>query len=176
MKIFSNRKFLIPSIIIVNILFVGGLAFGEWQYICSSKNNAIENNKNSFVNANSSLSSMTNNYLLGGSHLCRSLAQYLNVNHMTMDDAKEFVPQSIINEDVVAHIINRETYKGMATKPHKDDENNYDVEYTPQLAEKVFTSHNEGEIFNDTNILVVEDNDINYEIISTLLGMHGILC
>jgi CheY-like chemotaxis protein len=34
----------------------------------------------------------------------------------------------------------------------------------------------EGEIFNDTIILVVEDNDINYEIISTLLGMHGILC
>ena len=24
--------------------------------------------------------------------------------------------------------------------------------------------------------MVVEDNDINYEIISTLLGMHGILC
>ena len=34
----------------------------------------------------------------------------------------------------------------------------------------------ETELFTGTNILVVEDNDINYEIVSTLLDMHGIVC
>ncbi len=144
MKFFSNRKFLIPFIIIVNILFVGGLAFGEWQYIRSSKNHTIENNKESFVSANNSLSSMTNNYLLGESHLCRSWARYLNQNPMTMEDAKTYVAQSIIDSDVVAHIINRETYKGVATRPHKNDETDYSVEYTAELVKKVFTSQNEG--------------------------------
>ena len=31
-------------------------------------------------------------------------------------------------------------------------------------------------LFTGTNILVVEDNDINYEIVSTLLGMYGVVC
>ena len=83
MKLFSNRKTLTAFIITINVLFVGGLVFGEWQYIRSSKEDAVEINKESFISANSSLSSMTNNYLLGESHLCRSWARYLNQNHMS---------------------------------------------------------------------------------------------
>ena len=144
MKLFSSRKNLTAFIIIINVLFVGGLAFGEWQYIHSSKNRTIENNKTSFVSANESLSSMTNNYLLGESHLCRSWASYLNKNPMTMNDAIDYVSQSIVDSDVIAHIINRETYQGIATKPHKNDDTDYSVEYSTDLVQKVFTSHNEG--------------------------------
>ena len=144
MKLFSSRKYLTAFIIIVNILFVGGLSFGEWQYISSSRKQSIENNKESFVSANSSLSSMTNNYLLGESHLCRSWARYLNQNPMTMEEAKTFVSQSIIDSDVVAHIINSETYSGLATRPHKNDSNDYSVEYDASLVKKVFTSQNSG--------------------------------
>ena len=144
MKFFSRRKYLTAFIVAINVLFVGGLAFGEWQYIKSSKDHTIEKNKESFVSANSSLSSMTNNYLLGESHLCRSWARYINQNPMTMDDAITYVSQSIIDADVVAHIIDRETYKGVATKPHKSDPTDYSVEYTGDLPKKVFTSHNEG--------------------------------
>lgn len=144
MKLFSSRKNLAVFTVIVNVLFVGGLFFGEGQYIKSSRNSAIEANKASFVSANSSLSSMTNNYLLGESHLCRSWASYLNHNPMTMDEAKEYVTQSIIDTDVIAHIIDRATHKGVATKPHKNDENDFSVEYSADLVSKVFTSQNEG--------------------------------
>lgn len=146
MKIFSKRKHLTAFIIAINVLFVGGLIFGEWQYIRSSRNHAVETNKENFITANDSLSSMTNNYLLGESHLCRSWARYLNqeTNIMTMEEAKNFVAQSIIDSDVVAHVINRETYKGIATKPHKNDASDYTVEYSSDLVEKVFTSHNDG--------------------------------
>ena len=144
MKKFSKRRYLLALIITINVLFVAGLTFGEWQYIRSSREQTVENNKKSFVSANSSLSSMTNNYLLGESHLCRSWARYLNQNPMTMEEAKTYVSQSIIDEDVVAHIINRETYKGVATKPHKNDDKDFSVEYTAEQVEKIFTSHNEG--------------------------------
>ena len=144
MKLFSNRKYLTAFIVIINVLFVGGITFGEWQYINSSRNHTIETNKENFVAANSSLSSMTNNYLLGESHLCRSWARYLNQNITTMEGARDFVAQSIIDSDVVAHVINRETYQGLSTKPHKNDSSDYTVEYSEDLIEKVFTSHNEG--------------------------------
>ena len=93
MKILKNRKSLTAVIIGINVLFVGGLAFGEWQYVHSSRMHTIELNKESFIAANDSLSSMTNNYLLGESHLCRSWASYLNKNIKTMEDAKTFVNQ-----------------------------------------------------------------------------------
>ncbi len=144
MKIFSKRKYLTFFIIAINVLFVGGLTFGELQYIRSSRNHAVQANKDSFISANSSLSSMTNNYLLGESHLCRSWARYLNQNQTTMEGARDFVAQSIIDSDVVAHVINLETYKGIATKPHKNNASDYTVEFSSDLVKKVFTSHNEG--------------------------------
>ena len=144
MKSTTKRKYLLAIIIAINVLFVGGLTVGEWQYIKSSRDYTVEKNKESFVSANKSLSSMTNNYLLGESHLCRSWARYLNQNNMTMEDAKTYVAQSIIDSEVVAQIINRETYKGIATKPHKSDSTDYTVEYSSDDAKKIFTSHNEG--------------------------------
>ena len=144
MKILKNRKSLTAVIIGINVLFVGGLAFGEWQYVHSSRMHTIELNKESFIAANDSLSSMTNNYLLGESHLCRSWASYLNKNIKTMEDAKTFVNQSIIDADVVAHVIRKDTYEGISTKAHKNDSEDYRVEYDADLVKKVFTSQNEG--------------------------------
>ena len=144
MKLFSKRKYLIAFIIFINALFVGGIVFGEWQYISASRQSSIATNKASFVSTNSSLSRMTNNYLLGESHLCRSWASYLNKNPMTMEEAKTFVAQSIIDADVIAHIIDRTSYKGVATRPHKNDDTDFSVEYSEDLVSKVFTSHNEG--------------------------------
>lgn len=140
MKLLSNRKFLFTFIIAVNVLFVGGLAFGEAQYIRSSNNATIKANKESFVAANSSLAKMTNNYLLGESHLCRSWATYLKNNKMTMKDAQKFVSQSIIDKDVTAHILNKETYTGVYAKTNMTDFSNTSIEYSVNLVSKVFTS------------------------------------
>lgn len=141
MKLFSNRKFVTAFIVAINVLFVGGLTFAEWQYIKSSKNNTIEANKASFVAANSSLSQMTNNYLLGESHLCRSWATYLKNNPTTMEEAQKFVSQSIIDKDITAHIINKETYIGVYARAGMTDYSHTRVEYSPTLVNKVFTSH-----------------------------------
>lgn len=140
MKLLSNRRFLLAFIISINVLFVGGLTFGEWQYIRSSKNASIKANKDSFVAANSSLAQMTNNYLLGESHLCRSWATYLKNNKMTMEDAQKFVSHSIIDKEVTAHILNKETYSGVYAKANMTDFSDTSIEYSSNLVSKVFTS------------------------------------
>lgn len=147
-KDFRNRitDFLI---IIINVSFVIGLFFGEFFYIKNANTRTRENNKQTFLNTNVSLGSMTNNYLIGESHLCRSWANYLNNEAeagraKTMDEAITFVRESIIDNTVMAHIIYKSgdnNLKGYSTKARKDSEDNA-VDYTS--LKEVFASASEG--------------------------------
>lgn len=147
-KDFRNRitDFLI---IIINVSFVIGLFFGEFFYIKNANTRTRESNKQTFLNTNVSLGSMTNNYLIGESHLCRSWANYLNNEAeagraKTMDEAIDFVRESIIDNTVMAHIIYKSgdnNLKGYSTKARKDSEDNT-VDYTS--LKEVFASASEG--------------------------------
>ena len=149
MKKFKSNKLLTVFIIVINILFVAALAFGEGQYIHSSRVNAVELNKENFKNTNVSLGSMTNNYLVGESHLCRSWANYLNSNHITEDEAKEFLRNSITDVNtIMAHIVYRETFKGVSTRQSSTGTDK--VDYSGQL-EDVFASA--GEIEEDSGVV-----------------------
>ena len=147
MNVFKNRKFVTAFIIVVNVLFVGAIAFGEWQYIHSSKMQTIKANQDSFVATNTSLSSMTSNYLVGESHLCRSWANYLNNEaheRLTMDEAIYFVEHSITDKDIMAHIVNSETKIGFSTIGHSADPSNKEVNYNGYFLENVVYRENTG--------------------------------
>ena len=136
-KLFKNSKFINVFIISINVLFVGGLVFGEGQYIHSSRMTTIEANKDSFISANKSLSSMTSNYLVGESHLCRSWAKHLNYEKLTMDEAIEFVESSITDKDVMAHIVYSGTKKGKSTQGNASNPDNKEVDYDGYFLSKV---------------------------------------
>ena len=143
-KLFKNSKFINVFIISINVLFVGGLVFGERQYIHSSRMTTIEANKDSFISANKSLSSMTSNYLVGESHLCRSWAKHLNYEKLTMDEAIEFVESSITDKDVMAHIVYSGTKKGKSTQGNASNPDNKEVDYDGYFLSKVTYQENSG--------------------------------
>ncbi len=141
MKLFKSNKLLTFFIVAVNLLFIAALAFGEGQYINTSRVNEVNLNKESFNNTNVSLGSMTNNYLVGESHLCRSWANYLNSNHVTEDEAKVFLANSITDKaTIMAHIVYRDDFSGVSTKASATG--NDKVDYSGQLAD-VFASEDE---------------------------------
>lgn len=144
------RTFLI---IAINVIFVLGLFLAEFQYISSVKSQTIEKNEESFLNTNKSLVSMTDNYLVGESHLCRSWSNYLKNNVQTMEEAIEFVRESITDDDVMGHIVykTKTNLTGLSTKPHASDSTNFTVSYS-SIKSMVFTSEGEGVNISSTYI------------------------
>ena len=132
-------------VIAVNLLFVFGLFVAEFQYISSTRKQTVAKNEESFLNTNVSLVSMTNNYLVGERNLCRSWSNYLNANVQTMDEAIQFVKESISDPDVMGHIVYKTKTKltGYSTKASVVDETNFNVDYS-SISSIVFTSNAEG--------------------------------
>ena len=145
MNILKNRKIIDVFIIAINVLFVGGLTLGEWQYIHSSKNQTIKANEDSFISTNESLASMTSNYLVGESHLCRSWSNYLNEEKLTMDEAIDFVEHSITDKDIImAHIVDSKTKEGVSTKGHNSNPDNKVVNYSGYFLSNITYQENSG--------------------------------
>ena len=142
MKIGNKIKTTTLLIIIINVFFVVGLFFAEFQYINTTKRQTVERNEQSFLNTNTSLVSMTDNYLVGESHLCRSWCNYINTNPQTLDEAIEFVKESISDTDVMGHIVYKDTLKGLSTKASAST-SEYNVDYS-SIKNMVFTSTAEG--------------------------------
>ena len=139
MKKLNKSKTTTFLIIAINVLFVAGLFFAEFQYINSTKKQTIAKNEESFLNTNTSLVSMTDNYLVGESHLCRSWSNYLNKNVQTIDEAIEFVKESISDTDVMGQIVYKNSLKGLSTKDNPSKPNDYNVDYN-SIKDMVFTS------------------------------------
>ena len=134
MKNLYRNKFITILIIAINVVFVFGLFLAEYQYIFSTRKQTVSKNEESFFNTNTSLVSMTNNYLVGERNLCRSWSNYLNANPQTMDDAIQFVKESISDSDVMGHIVYKSKagleLRGYSTRPNALDSTNFEVNYS----------------------------------------------
>lgn len=141
----NKRKLTTILIVVINVVFVLGLFFAEFQYINSTKKQTIAKNEESFLNTNTSLVSTTDNYLVGESHLCRSWSNYLNSNVSSIEDAIQFVKESISDTDVMCHIVykTKTNLTGLSTKANASDSTNYKVEYS-SIKNMVFTSNTDG--------------------------------
>ena len=145
MKNSNKSKITTILIIVINVIFVVGLFFAEFQYINTTKKQTIAKNKESFLNTNTSLVSMTDNYLVGESHLCRSWSNYLNSNVQSIENAIEFVKESISDTDVMGHIIykTKTNLTGLSTKASASSPTNFNVDYS-SIKDMVFTTKDEG--------------------------------
>ena len=141
MKVGNKRKATTILVIAINIAFVAGLFLAEFQYIRTTKAQTVAQKETSFSNTNTSLVSMTDNYLVGERNLCRSWSNYLNSNVKTMEEAVEFVKVSITDADVMGHIIYKDktNLTGLSTKASASNPNDFKVDYS-SLKSSVFTS------------------------------------
>ena len=130
-------------IIVINVAFVIGLFFAEFQYIRSTKSQNIAQNEESFGNVNTSLVSMTDNYLVGESNLCRSWSNYLNHNVQSIEDATKFVKESISDSDVMGHLVYKDKLNGLSTKASASNPADFKVDYS-SIKNMVFTSDASG--------------------------------
>ena len=138
----SKAKYANIVIVLINVLFVLGLLFTEWQYIHLSNNRIRESNLDLFNDTNTALANTSNTYLTGESHLCRSWAQHLNNNVQTMDDAVDFVRGSIVDNTVMGHVIYKDNLKGYSTREKADQPGTYTVDYSS--LKSLFTNYQEG--------------------------------
>ena len=145
MKNKTRNKLFTILIIIINVVFVFALFLVEYQYISSSREQTVKRNEGSFLNTNASLVSMTNNYLIGERNLCRSWSKYLNSDVKSMDEAIEYVKESIIDNNVMCHIVykTKTNLTGYSTTAKASDPTNYTVDYS-SLKNSVFNSDAEG--------------------------------
>ena len=145
MKILHKNKFTTILIIVINVFFVLGLFFAEFQYIRSTRERTVEANEESFTNTNASLVSMTYNYVVGETMLCRSWHNYLNAEAQTIEKAIDFLKVSITDADVMGHIVykSKMNLKGLSTKASAIESSDYTVDYS-SLASSVFTSSASG--------------------------------
>ena len=145
MKNKAKSRFITILIVIINVVFVFALFLVEFQYVSSSREQTVEKNEESFLNTNASLVSMTNNYLIGERNLCRSWSKYLNSDVKSMDEAIEYVKESIIDNNVMCHIVykTKTNLTGYSTTAKASDPTNYTVDYS-SLKNSVFNSDAEG--------------------------------
>ena len=125
----KKRRYKTLAIIAINLVLISGIFVSEWQYINNTIQRTIASNEEIFFNTNISLSSMTNNYLLGESHLCRSWANHLESEVGTIEEAKDFVTNSITDKEIMAHIIYQDSLTGLSTSPNLSDPNDFKVNY-----------------------------------------------
>ena len=138
----SKAKYANIAIVLINVLFVLGLLITEWQYIRLSNNRVRESNLDLFNDTNTALANTTGTYLTGESHLCRSWARHLNNNVGSMEEAVDFVRDSIVDVTVMGHVIYKDDLSGLSTRERADQPGNFAVSYSSLGS--IFASYKEG--------------------------------
>jgi len=138
----SKAKYANIAIVLINVLFVLGLLITEWQYIRLSNNRVRESNLDLFNDTNTALANTTGTYLTGESHLCRSWARHLNNNVGSMEEAIDFVRDSIVDSTVMGHVIYKDDLSGLSTRERADQPGNFAVSYSSLGS--IFASYKEG--------------------------------
>jgi signal transduction histidine kinase/CheY-like chemotaxis protein len=138
----SKAKYANIAIVLINVLFVLGLLITEWQYIRLSNNRVRESNLDLFNDTNTALANTTSTYLTGESHLCRSWARHLNNNVGSMEEAVDFVRDSIVDSAVMGHVIYKDDLSGLSTRERADQPGNFAVSYSSLGS--IFASYKEG--------------------------------
>ena len=141
----NKNKSRMLIMVAINLVFAFGIFFAEFQYFETTRKHTVEQNEESFMNTNVSLVSTTNNYLIGERNLCRSWSNYLNAHVQTMDNAIQFVKESISDMDVMGHIVykTKTNLTGLSTEASIVDASNFKVDYS-SIGSMIFSSDAEG--------------------------------
>ena len=114
---------------IVNILIMILVVVFVIIYTNLEHNNIYKNQIETFESTAIRMNNMTENYLKSEQDICDNWANYINSKELTIDEALEFTSVSKKIVSASAHIIYKDSLKGLSTSPSIRDSNDYSVSY-----------------------------------------------
>ncbi len=114
---------------IVNILIMILIVVFVIIYTNIDHSNVYKNQIEMFESTAIRMNNMTENYLKSEQDICDNWANYINSKELSMDEALEFTAVSKKSISASAHIIYKDTLKGISTSPSIKDNNDYTVSY-----------------------------------------------
>lgn len=112
------------NVIIMTAMLVFVLLYSRYENK-TTRQNQIEH----FENTTIALERVTENYLEGEQRICDVWARYINSKEMTIDEAISFIRVSHVLENASAHIVFKDTRKGLSTRSKIGKTDSYEVSY-----------------------------------------------
>lgn len=134
---------------IVNVLIMILIVVFVMIYTNSEHEKLYKNQIELFESTAIRMNNMTENYLKSEQDICDNWANYINSEELTINEAIDFTTVSKKSAYASAHIIFKDSLKGLSTTPSIKDNNDYNVSYK------------EISLFNNTNWISDEANAIN---------------
>lgn len=113
------------NILMMVLIFIAVLIYTNLEY----ENNYHQQIQN-FESTSIRMNNVTEKYLIGEQDICNVWARYINSNQLTLESALDFIRSSNPLEKTSAHIIYKDTLKGLSTNHILGDVNNYSVSYS----------------------------------------------
>ncbi len=117
------------GIIIVNVIIMIAMLTFVIIYSYNENKDYTQRQIVHFENTTITMEHITENYLEGEQRICDVWARYINNNDLSIDDAISFIKNSHVLENASAHIVYRDTLKGLSTRPKINDIEDYSVSY-----------------------------------------------
>jgi len=116
-------------IILVNVLImISMLTFVVIFSYLENKNTTTRQIEH-FENTTITMENVTENYLEGEQRICDVWAHYISSEEMTIDEAISFIRVSHVLNNASAHIVFRDTLRGLSTRLRTDSTDDYTVSY-----------------------------------------------
>ena len=117
------------GIIIVNVIIMIAMLTFVIIYSYNENKDYTQRQIVHFENTTITMEHVTENYLEGEQRICDVWARYINNNDLSIDEAISFIKNSHVLENTSAHIVYRDTLKGLSTRPKITNIEDYSVSY-----------------------------------------------
>ena len=115
-------------VIVFNVLIMSAMLTFVILYSTLENRDATKRQIEHFENTTITMEHVTENYLEGEQRICDVWARYINNQDMSLDDAVNFIKESHVLKNTMAHIVYLDTLSGLSTKP-KTGTTDYNVSY-----------------------------------------------
>jgi Tfp pilus assembly protein PilE len=116
------------KIVLVNMAIIIGVILAIVVYVSYQKKSDRQKACESFRTTTYVMEDFVSSDIASAQKLCKSRAEYINKNKMTLKQAVNYVKMSQTSE-VTGHIIRLDTMEGLSTHPSGEDETDYSVSY-----------------------------------------------
>ncbi len=136
-------------IVIVNVLIMIAMLTFVSIYSNVENKKTINRQIEHFENTTITMEHVTENYLEGEQRICDVWAHYINSEEMTLEEAVSYIRVSHVLANASAHIVYKDTLRGLSTRARKYDQSDFDVSYERMnLLNDVSWIHSIGEFIN----------------------------
>ena len=120
------KKIWVP---IVNVIIMVSMIVFVVIYSVTANINTRQTQIEHFENTTITMEHVTENYLEGEQRICDVWAHYINSEDMTMENAVAFIRVSHVLPNASAHIVYKDTLRGLSTIAKKGTTDVFEVSY-----------------------------------------------